>query len=445
MINLPIPRIEGYDVVEKIGSGSFSVVFKANTKTTPRTVVAVKCIHKRYQKKTFADNVVREITMLKELNHNYIVKLIDFVTDINYICIITEYCDVGDLAYFIKSKQRLSETMVKVFMQQLMFALKFLQGYDICHLDLKPQNLLLCSKPFLTLKIADFGSSQIISPQNVEQVRYVGSILYMAPEKLLCQEFDARVDLWSVGMIMYECLFGRSPFISLNLKQIIEVMHKKAPIELPSNVGITAACKNLLEGLLKYQPEERITFNEFFTHDFLDLAHVPNSENYSFVFTLLADAVALDSKQQYSQSLPKYIEAIKFLENFQVIVTNPNSKAILYQRLQQYKMWVATLTGIVNGHSATSALSLPYKDCFEILREISTNTPNLTTGLDMGSIGELYYNDGNKQLAFDNLSSALSLLLPALGREPPGTRKDLLHIQVQKWLTVAECLNQQLK
>lgn len=74
-----------------------------------------------------------------------------------HIFIITEYCDEGDLSQFIRKKHKLAESLVKTFMQQLALALKFLHGHGICHMDLKPQNILLVSKPSLKLKIADFG------------------------------------------------------------------------------------------------------------------------------------------------------------------------------------------------------------------------------------------------------------------------------------------------
>lgn len=74
--------------------------------------------------------------------------------------------------------------------------------------------------------------SQIISPENAEQYRYAGSLLYMAPEKILNQKYDARVDLWSVGIIMYECLFGRTPFTNASAKAMIDLMSKCTPIEV---------------------------------------------------------------------------------------------------------------------------------------------------------------------------------------------------------------------
>lgn len=122
------------------------------------------------------ERAISEISLLKMVNCEYIVKLIDFSVDPKYVTcknvytpenntkncsrsavIITSYCDGGDLSHYIRKKHKLSEPLVKMFMQHLALALKYLNRLDICHMDLKPQNLLLCTQPKLHLKVADFG------------------------------------------------------------------------------------------------------------------------------------------------------------------------------------------------------------------------------------------------------------------------------------------------
>ncbi|XP_018335806.1 serine/threonine-protein kinase ULK3 [Agrilus planipennis] len=446
MIIMPFPHLNGYEIAEKVGVGSFSVVYKAYTKTNPKEVVAIKCIDKRYQQKSFADNVVKEISLLKLLKHDYIVRLIDFQSDSKYIFIITEFCDEGDLSHYIRKKHKLAESLVKTFMQQLALALKFLRSHNICHMDLKPQNLLLRSKPKLQLKVADFGLSQIISPQNAEQSRFAGSLLYMAPEKLLNQHYDARVDLWSVGIIMFECLFGRNPFLNMNTKAIVDLMLKRGPIELPPNANITPVAEDLLFKLLKHNPDERINFEQFFEHPFLDLIHMATPENYHTAVSLIQEAIELDKSKQYSECLDKYKEAVRYLEAFIPLETNPNRKAMLALRLSEYTKRITALNDMLSGKEnsklvATDLQPLPLTDDqFDMLRGLSTLTPNMATGLDIGCTGELYMVEGKNSLALEKLTSALSLLIPILGNEPPGVRKDLLHAQVQKWLSLAESL-----
>lgn len=153
-----------------------------------------------------------------------------------------EYCDGGDLSNFIKKRNKLPELVCRKFLQQLALALQYLHSHNICHMDLKPQNLLLIRKPTLTLKVGgtlmnfkysknynntrfcftiDFGFAQYLLPsENKFSIR--GSPLYMAPEILLKHKYDARVDLWSVGVIMYECLFGKAPYSSTSFQELAD-------------------------------------------------------------------------------------------------------------------------------------------------------------------------------------------------------------------------------
>jgi len=225
-------------------------------------------------------------------------------------------------------------------------------------------------------------------------------------------------------------------------------MNKRTPIELPPNVNISSACENLLLLLLKYDPNERIGFENFFEHEFLDLIHIASPENYLTAVKLLEEAIALDQAKQYSSSLPKYKEAVRYLEAFVTTETDPNKRALLTLRRYEYIKWIDTLTDLVNGkgpsqYSTSQPLpQLTGPQC-ELLRDLSAVTPNIATGLDIGTTGELYLAEGKKQIALDKFTSALSVLIPLLSSEPPGARKDMLHAQIQKWLALAESLKQQ--
>lgn len=143
-----------------------------------------------------------------------------------------EFCTEGDLSSLLQIKYKLCESFMQILLQQLAAALRYLQTKDICHMDLKPQNILLTKNPDLVLKLGDFGLSRILTDENIEQSRFAGSIQYMAPEKILNQKYDSRIDLWSVGVIMYECLVGRTLFRNATLKAIVDNMVQQKPIEV---------------------------------------------------------------------------------------------------------------------------------------------------------------------------------------------------------------------
>ncbi len=117
-------------------------------------MTAIKCIKKNGLNKTSTENLLREIKILKQIKHDYIVQLKDFQWDENYIYLIMEYCSGGDLSAFIRSRRTIPEKYVRRFVQQIACALKHLHSKGIAHMDLKPQNILLTSTNNPSLKLA---------------------------------------------------------------------------------------------------------------------------------------------------------------------------------------------------------------------------------------------------------------------------------------------------
>ncbi|XP_073966643.1 unc-51 like kinase 3 homolog Aduk [Choristoneura fumiferana] len=329
---MSFPKIEGYVVTEKLGTGSYSTVYKGYTKVGARTVVAVKCVDKARVKHSGSavDNLVTEIRLLKTLTHPHIVQMREFTWDDKNIYIIMEYCCGGDLSKYIHRYGRVPEKQVLYFLQQLASALKFLREKGVVHMDLKPHNLLLHkgSDGKYILKVADFGFATILSAESrLRMVR--GSPLYMAPE-MLQGEYGASVDLWSVGVIMYECLFGKAPYSSSTLKELIDKIQNRTPIVLPPNSSISAGCQDLLTRLLQHDPDERISYEEFFRHAYLDLEHMPSKENYDKAVTLIKQAVELDSAGCLEEAFGAYCASLRYL----VPVVHCESDAMRRQALR---------------------------------------------------------------------------------------------------------------
>uniref|UniRef100_A0A8C2ZZS8 non-specific serine/threonine protein kinase n=1 Tax=Cyclopterus lumpus TaxID=8103 RepID=A0A8C2ZZS8_CYCLU len=250
-----------------IGHGAFAVVFKGRHKEKRDWVVAVKCINKKNLAKS-QSLLGKEIKILKELKHENIVRLLDF-----------QYCNGGDLAEYLHSKGTLSEDTIRVFLQQIGQAMKVLQSKDILHRDLKPQNILLChpegrrSSPINTsIKIADFGFARHLQT-NTMAATLCGSPMYMAPEVIMSQNYDAKADLWSIGTIVYQCLTGKAPFhaTTQRIKLIAEINLNNPFTSFPSIPKETSSnLRHLMLGLLQRNHKERIGFDEFFHHPFLE-------------------------------------------------------------------------------------------------------------------------------------------------------------------------------
>ncbi|XP_034398252.1 serine/threonine-protein kinase ULK1a isoform X3 [Cyclopterus lumpus] len=258
-----------------IGHGAFAVVFKGRHKEKRDWVVAVKCINKKNLAKS-QSLLGKEIKILKELKHENIVRLLDFQEMGGCVYLVMEYCNGGDLAEYLHSKGTLSEDTIRVFLQQIGQAMKVLQSKDILHRDLKPQNILLChpegrrSSPINTsIKIADFGFARHLQT-NTMAATLCGSPMYMAPEVIMSQNYDAKADLWSIGTIVYQCLTGKAPFHA-STPQELRLFYESNMTVLPSIPKETSSnLRHLMLGLLQRNHKERIGFDEFFHHPFLE-------------------------------------------------------------------------------------------------------------------------------------------------------------------------------
>ncbi|XP_067910697.1 serine/threonine-protein kinase ULK1 isoform X3 [Heterodontus francisci] len=260
-----------------IGHGAFAVVFKGRYIEKPDWEVAIKCINKKNLAKS-QTLLGKEIKILKELKHDNIVALYDFQEMANSVYLVMEYCNGGDLADYLHSKGTLSEDTIRLFLQQIAGAMKMLHSKGVIHRDLKPQNILLSftggrkSNPNnIRIKIADFGFARYLQT-NMLAATLCGSPMYMAPEVIMSQHYDAKADLWSIGTIVYQCLTGKAPF-QANSPQNLRLFYEKNKTLVPNIPRETSShLRHLLLGLLLRNYKDRMEFSEFFHHPFLDIS-----------------------------------------------------------------------------------------------------------------------------------------------------------------------------
>ncbi|CAK7265649.1 Serine/threonine-protein kinase [Sporothrix epigloea] len=301
----------------EIGKGSFAQVFLGKHKVSG-AAVAVKSVELGRLNKKLKENLYGEIKILKTLRHPHIVALHDCVENSSHINLIMEYCELGDLSMFIKKRDKLitnpathdmarkypsapgcglNEVVTRHFLKQLASALQFLRAGNFVHRDVKPQNLLLLPSPdyrhgnkasrrILTgsqdslipsagltslpmLKLADFGFARVL-PSTTLAETLCGSPLYMAPEILRYERYDAKADLWSVGTVLYEMVCGRPPFRASNHVELLRKIEAAEDlIRFPRDTIVSTEVKSLIRSLLKRNPVERIGFDLFFEHSVL--------------------------------------------------------------------------------------------------------------------------------------------------------------------------------
>lgn len=258
-----------------IGHGAFAVVFKGRHRERHDLEVAVKCINKKNLAKSQA-LLGKEIKILKELKHENIVALYDFQEMANSVYLVMEYCNGGDLADYLHAMRTLSEDTIRLFLQQIAGAMRVLHGKGVIHRDLKPQNILLSSPggrranpASIRVKIADFGFARYLH-SNMMAATLCGSPMYMAPEVIMSQHYDGKADLWSLGTVMYQCLTGKAPF-QASSPQDLRLFYEKNKTLVPAIPRETSApLRQLLLALLQRDPQDRMGFDEFFQHPFLE-------------------------------------------------------------------------------------------------------------------------------------------------------------------------------
>uniref|UniRef100_A0A6Q2X3X9 non-specific serine/threonine protein kinase n=1 Tax=Esox lucius TaxID=8010 RepID=A0A6Q2X3X9_ESOLU len=265
-----------------IGHGAFAVVFKGRNREKHDWEVAVKCINKKNLAKS-QTLLGKEIKILKELKHENIVALHDF-----QVCIVKQ-----NPKRTLHLQGTLSEDTIRVFLQQIAGAMRVLQAKGIIHRDLKPQNILL-SYPLgrkshstnTCIKIADFGFARYLQ-NNMMAATLCGSPMYMAPEVIMSQNYDAKADLWSIGTILFQCLTGKAPFQVSTIYLVIYGI----PRETSSHL------RHLLLGLLQRNHKDRMDFEEFFHHPFLE-ASSSIKKNTCVLCTFLSIPLSCLSLQQ---------------------------------------------------------------------------------------------------------------------------------------------------
>ncbi|KAG7499738.1 serine serine/threonine-protein kinase ULK1 isoform X1 [Solea senegalensis] len=290
-----------------IGHGAFAVVFKGRHREKHDWEVAVKCINKKNLAKS-QTLLGKEIKILKELKHENIVALLDFQETASSVYLVMEYCNGGDLADYLHSKGTLSEDTIRVFLQQIAGAMKVLQSKGIIHRDLKPQNILL-SYPAgrkshsnnTCIKIADFGFARYLQ-NNMMAATLCGSPMYMAPEVIMSQTYDAKADLWSLGTIVFQCLTGKAPF-QASSPQDLRLFYEKNKNLSPNIPRETSShLRHLLQGLLQRNHKDRMDYDEFFCHPFLEASSSMKKSTPTVTMTCFPSSASASSCSSSSTS-----------------------------------------------------------------------------------------------------------------------------------------------
>nr|XP_012774873.1 serine/threonine-protein kinase tousled-like 2 isoform X3 [Maylandia zebra] len=287
-----------YLLLHLLGRGGFSEVYKAFDLTEQRYVaVKIHQLNKNWRdekKENYHKHACREYRIHKELDHPRIVKLYDYFSlDTDSFCTVLEYCEGNDLDFYLKQHKLMSEKEGRSIIMQIVNALKYLNEIrpPIIHYDLKPGNILLVNGTACgEIKITDFGLSKIMDDDSYNSVdgmeltsQGAGTYWYLPPECFVVgkepPKISNKVDVWSVGVIFYQCLYGRKPFGHNQSQQDIlqeNTILKATEVQFPPKPVVTPEAKAFIRRCLVYRKEDRIDVHQLASDPFL-MPHIRKS------------------------------------------------------------------------------------------------------------------------------------------------------------------------
>ncbi|KAH8682103.1 kinase-like domain-containing protein [Xylariales sp. PMI_506] len=294
------PGLDRWELVEKMGDGAFSNVYRARDLTGDAGEVAIKVVRKFEMNSMQRANILKEVQIMRQLDHPNIIKLIDFSESRQYYYIILELAPGGELFHQIVRLTYFSEELSRHVITQVATALEYLhEERGVVHRDIKPENILFVPIPVVPsktpkpkqpgdedkvdegefipghgaggigqIKIADFGLSKIVWDN--QTMTPCGTVGYTAPEIVKDERYSKSVDMWALGCVLYTLLCGFPPFYDESIEVLTEKVAKGQYTFLsPWWDDISKSAQDLISHLLTVDPEKRFTIKEFLDHPWI--------------------------------------------------------------------------------------------------------------------------------------------------------------------------------
>ena len=267
------PQKSDFEVIKELGDGTFATVYLVSHKKT-KAKYAFKCIDKRQpQNLSEKENFNREVEIMYKLNHPNIVKLFGHFEDENYCYFLMQYIpnmNLFELMEFNGDKHDLK--LIVSIMKDLINAIYYLHNMKpvIIHRDIKPENILLDEnyKAYLT----DFGWSNYLE-HYVKRKTFCGTPMYLSPEMFKENGHDETVDIWCIGVLLFELITGKNPFDDQDM-DVVAYNISTININWPDNIDPDA--KDLISKILKLKGKDRLSIENILSHKFFN-RYFPNA------------------------------------------------------------------------------------------------------------------------------------------------------------------------
>ena len=255
--------------IKEIDQGAFGKVIHVY-ETKKKLDLAVKVINKGGLGPNIINQMKEEISILKKLDHENIVKFHGYSETNNQLLIKMEYIRYGTLSRWMKGKQKIKEEEASLILSKVLSAVEYMHSKHICHRDIKPENIMFSEENNLSsIKIIDFGLSAQQFNYLTNSKEYCGTFIYMAPEQIEKKLYTYSVDIWSIGILMFMLLNGgKHPFYQKNDKR--EDFIKKIKIGKLNFINkLSFMAKNLNQKLCEVNPSWRYSANLAIKHPWI--------------------------------------------------------------------------------------------------------------------------------------------------------------------------------
>jgi len=257
-----------YRIEKKLGAGNFGTAYLVTDLKMKTEQKVLKVVRLGEMDPEESVDSVREAQLLSKLDNEHIVKFHESFLENDCLCIVTEFCDGGDLDQRLKELKKqnktLEEDQVVEWLIQILLAVQYMHKSRVLHRDLKARNIFLKNNQ---IKIGDFGISRVLIGTVDVATTFTGTPYYMSPEVMKHDGYEAKSDIWSVGCLLYEMCTFQHAFDGKGLMNVIyKVVEGKAP---PLPKTYSKSLDNLLKKMFIKDPKERPSANDILNMDFI--------------------------------------------------------------------------------------------------------------------------------------------------------------------------------